>query len=216
MSHEHILTHSSLSEYGCNKNTRTFGAVKSLYDDDMTSVYSGGLVYEYSQEESKYGLGSISGDTYTENDDFKNLMQQYSDNPAPSGDGGYKSDGKASECPANSDTWEVKDFDGEDLPAIPDGADKYMTDGAGKGPGLQGAGSQNAGGESTSTASAGSGSVTAVASNAASGGASGTGAASAASSSAAANSMFAGEMGKAPLVCGAVVLISTLFGASLL
>jgi len=181
----------------------------------MTSVYSGGLVYEYSQEESKYGLGTISGDTYTENDDFKNLMQQFADNPAPSGDGGYKSDGSASTCPSNSDSWDVKDFTGDELPALPDGADEYMKDGAGKGPGLQGSGSQNAGGESTSTAQAGSGSVTAVASNA-SNAASNTGAASAASSSAAANSLLVGDMGKGPLVCGAVVLISTLFGASLL
>jgi hypothetical protein len=189
--------------------------VKSLYDSDMTSVYSGGLVYEYSQEESKYGLGSISGDTYTENQDFQALMQQFSENPAPSGDGGYKSDGTASPCPSNSDTWDVKDFNGEDLPALPDGASDYMKSGAGKGPGLTGAGSQNAGGESTATASAGSGSVTAVASNAASSGASSSGA-SAATSSAAASSLLVGDMGKAPFVCGAVVLISTLFGAALL
>ena len=181
----------------------------------MTSVYSGGLVYEYSQEESKYGLGSIEGGTYTENDDFKNLMQQFKDNPAPEGDGGYKSDGQASECPAESDSWNVKDFKAGELPAIPDGADQYMKDGAGKGPGLKGDGSQNAGGESTSTAQAGSGSVTAVASNASSG-ASKTGSASAASSSAAANSLLVGDMGKAPVVCAAVVLISTIFGASLL
>jgi hypothetical protein len=164
----------------------------------MTSVYSGGLVYEYSQEESKYGLGSISGDTYTENQDFQALMQQFSENPAPSGDGGYKSDGSASPCPANSDTWDVQNFNGDDLPALPDGAST-------------GAGSQNAGGESTATASAGSGSVTAVASNAASSGASG---AAAATSSAAASSLLVGDMGKAPFVCGAVVLISTLFGAA--
>jgi hypothetical protein len=179
----------------------------------MTSVYSGGLVYEYSQEESKYGLGSISGDTYTENQDFQALMQQFSENPAPSGDGGYKSDGSASPCPANSDTWDVQNFNGDDLPALPDGASDYMKNGAGKGPGLTGAGSQNAGGESTATASAGSGSVTAVASNAASSGASG---AAAATSSAAASSLLVGDMGKAPFVCGAVVLISTLFGAALL
>ena len=182
----------------------------------MVSVYSGGLVYEYSQEESKYGLGTIDGDTYTENDDFQNLMQQLKDNPAPDGDGGYKSDGKASECPAASDSWNVTDFKDDELPAIPDGAEDYMKNGAGKGPGLSGSGSQNAGGESTSTAEAGSGSVTAVASNASSG-ASNTGTASAAaSSSAAANSLLVGDMGKAPVVCAAVVLISTLFGASLL
>lgn len=203
-----------LSEYGCNKNTRTFGAVKSLYDSDMTSVYSGGLVYEYSQEDSKYGLGSIEGSTYTENDDFQALMEQFKNNPAPEGDGGYKSDGEASTCPSTSDTWNVKDFDGADLPAIPDGADDYMKNGAGKAPGLSGPGSQNAGGESTSTAQPGSGSVTAVASNA-SGQASSTGSSSASPSSAAGALQVPGS-GKAPLICGAVVFISTLFGAALL
>jgi hypothetical protein len=173
----------------------------------MTSVYSGGLVYEYSQEESKYGLGTISGDTYTENDDFQALMQKFADNPAPSGDGGYHSDGTASECPSNSDSWDVTAFTGDELPALPDGA--------GAGPGLQGEGSQNAGGESTSTAQAGSGSVTAVASNASSG-ASNTGSASAATSSAAAANVLVTDMGKGPFVCAAVVLVSTLFGASLL
>lgn len=183
----------------------------------MSSVYSGGLVYEYSEEDSNYGLVKIDGDSVTENEDFQALMQQFKDNPSPEGDGDYKSDGGASECPANSDSWEVKDFGDGELPAIPDGADKYMSDGAGDGPGLKGDGSQNAGGGSTATAEAGSGSVTAVASNAASSGSgSSSGSASDASSSSAASALIAGDVGKIPFVCGAVVLISTLFGASLL
>jgi len=183
----------------------------------MSSVYSGGLVYEYSEEDSNYGLVKIDGDSVTENEDFKELMQQFKDNPSPEGDGGYKSDGKASPCPANSDSWDVTAFKDDELPAIPDGADKFMKDGAGKGPGLKGDGSQNAGGGSTATAQPGSGSVTAVASNAASNsGGSNSDAADAAESSAGASSLIMGEMGKAPLICGAVVLISTLFGASLI
>ena len=180
----------------------------------MSSVYSGGLVYEYSEEDSGYGLVKINGDSVTENEDFTELMNQFKSNPSPVGDGGYKSDGSASPCPANSDSWDVTAFKDDELPAIPDGADKFMKDGAGKGPGLQGDGSQNAGGGSTATAQAGSGSVTAVASNAASSGSSSS--ASAAASSGAASSLIMGDMGKMPLVCGAVVLISTLFGASLI
>ncbi|KAI5283262.1 beta-glucanosyltransferase, partial [Ascosphaera aggregata] len=45
-----------LSEYGCNTNTRKFEEVAALYSTKMTGVYSGGLVYEYSQEDSNYGL----------------------------------------------------------------------------------------------------------------------------------------------------------------
>jgi len=183
----------------------------------MSSVYSGGLVYEYSEEDSNYGLVKIDGDSVTENEDFQALMDKFKNNPSPEGDGGYKSDGSASPCPANSDSWDVTAFKDDELPAIPDGADKFMQDGAGKGPGLQGDGSQNAGGGSTATASAGSGSVTAVASNAASSsGGSSSDAADAAASSAGASSLIMGEMGKTPLICGAVVLISTLFGASLI
>ena len=173
----------------------------------MTSVYSGGLVYEYSEEGSGYGLVQISGNTVTEQPDFNSLMTEYSNNKAPTGDGGYKSSGQASECPAQSSTWEVKAFTGQQLPTIPDGAQQYMSKGAGKGPGLAGAGSQDAGGASTGTATPGSGQVTATASN---------GAAASASASSAANALLMGELGMGPFVCGAVVLMSTFFGAALL
>ena len=68
----------------------------------MSSVYSGGLVYEYSEEDSGYGLVKINGDSVTENEDFTELMNQFKSNPSPEGDDGYKSDGSASPCPANS------------------------------------------------------------------------------------------------------------------
>ncbi|KAK5745692.1 1,3-beta-glucanosyltransferase [Elasticomyces elasticus] len=195
-----------LSEYGCIKGQRTFDEVAALYGTDMTPVYSGGLVYEYSEEGNDYGIVKISGTTVSEEAAFTALAQQLSKN-VPSGDGGYKSTGTPSTCPSQSDTWEVTAFTGEELPAIPSGAVSFMKDGAGTGPGLAGSGSQNAGGASTSTATPGSGSVTAVASS---------GAAASASASSAAQALIAGEMGVAPFVCGAVVLISTLFGASLL
>lgn len=174
----------------------------------MTPVYSGGLVYEYSEEGNGYGLVTINGNSVSEQPDFKALMTEYSQNK-PSGDGGYQTDGQPSECPTQSSTWEVKDFTGQELPAIPSGAVQYMKNGAGKGPGLSGSGSQNAGGASSGTATPGSGSVTAKATN--------SGAASSASASSAAQALMAGDMAMGPLyACGAVVLISTLFGASLL
>ncbi|RMY87533.1 hypothetical protein D0864_06830 [Hortaea werneckii] len=210
-----------LSEYGCITNKRQFNEVSALYSDKMTSVYSGGLVYEYAEEGSGYGLVQINGDSVSENSDFQTLADAFSNNKAPSGDGGYKSDGKASECPSKSDTWEVEDFTGQQLPAIPEKAKQYMKDGAGKGPGLDGDGSQNAGSASVSTATPGSGSVTAVASNTATGssnsGSSSSGSASSsASPESAAQSLIAGDLGFAPFVCGAVVLFSSLFGAALL
>ena len=55
----------------------------------MTGVYSGGLVYEYSEEGSKYGLVTIDGDDVTEGDDFTALKTAFAGTTNPSGDGGY-------------------------------------------------------------------------------------------------------------------------------
>ncbi|KIV84134.1 1,3-beta-glucanosyltransferase gel1 [Exophiala sideris] len=193
-----------LSEYGCNTNTRTFEEVKSLYSTDMTGVYSGGLVYEYSQEDSNYGLVEINGNSVTELADFTALQSQFSGTANPTGDGNYNSTGGASGCPAySSPNWLVMN---DSLPAIPDGATKYMSSGAGTGPGLTGDGSQNAGGASTGTASAGSGSATATSSSGS----------STSTHKSAAMAMTAPEWSFAPMICGAVVIMSTFFGATLL
>ena len=199
-----------LSEYGCNTNTRQFEEVAALYNTEMTGVYSGGLVYEYSNEASNYGLVTISGTTVSELPDFQALMSAYSNTANPTGDGGYNSTGGASGCPAESQpNWDVSS---DALPAIPAGAKQYMTKGAGKGPGLTGAGSQNAGGASTGTATAGSG----QASQTGSSGSSSTSGSGSSSSSGAAGHLSIPAFSFAPLVCGAVVVVSTLFGATLL
>lgn len=198
-----------LSEYGCNTNTREFQEVAALYSTEMTGVYSGGLVYEYSQEPSNYGLVEISGNSISELPDFGALQQAYANTPNPSGDGGYNSTGGASGCPAySSPNWLVQD---DSLPAIPDGAVKYMTEGAGTGPGLSGPGSQNAGGASTGTATAGSGQPSVTGSSGGSSTASGS-----SSTANAAPSTMVSEWSFAPMICAAVVVMSTFFGATLL
>ena len=172
----------------------------------MTSVYSGGLVYEYSQEESNYGLVQISGNSVKELPDFQALADALHGTPQPTGDGGYKKSGQASQCPAKSKSWS---FDGDNLPAMPEGAKKYMTSGAGTGPGLKGnngAGSQNAGGASTGTATAGSGQPTSSATDGGSG----------SSSSGAAAALRVPEFSFAPLVVMLVSLASGAFGMALL
>lgn len=53
------------SEYGCNQpldEPRYWNETVALYGDDMNPVFSGGLVYEYSEEEKNYGLVDLSGD----------------------------------------------------------------------------------------------------------------------------------------------------------
>lgn len=114
-----------LSEYGCNKvEPRPFTEVAALYSDKMTHVFSGGLVYEYSEESNEYGLVEISSDnkTVTEKDDFQNLKSQFSSASLPTGDGGYQSDLPHSECPPQTDEWEASN----DIPDTPKGALKYI------------------------------------------------------------------------------------------
>jgi len=203
-----------LSEYGCNTNTRKFEEVASLYGTDMTPVYSGGLVYEYSEEGSKYGLTTISGSSVTEGPDFSALQTALSGTPNPTGDGNYNSTGGASGCPAYaSPNWLVMN---DTLPAIPGPAQKYMTSGAGKGPGLNGPGSQNAGTESSATASAGSGQVTATASGGSAASGTSSGSSSSSTHKGAAAALRTSEMSFVPVVIAAVVAASTFFGASLL
>ena len=163
----------------------------------MTSVYSGGLVYEYSQETSKYGLVTINSDTsVTENADFTALVSAYAGTANPTGDGGYNSTGGASNCPAQSLNWNVTS---DALPAIPSGAAALMKSGAGTGAGFSGKGSQNGAGTSTGTATAGSGSVSATS-----------------TSKKNAGSSLQPPMDARPILVGGVVMAFTIFGAALL
>ncbi|KAL7778215.1 hypothetical protein CFE70_004892 [Pyrenophora teres f. teres 0-1] len=181
-----------LSEYGCNKNTRKFSEVESLYSTKMTGVYSGGLVYEYSQEDSNYGLVDLKGNSVTERDDFKALMSAFA----------------STKNPAATVTWDVT-MKADELPAVPSGASDLFKNGAGKGPGLTGDGSQTSGSSETNLAGAGDGAVT-------SGGVVPTGTAKPSGSQGAASGLHAPEFSFAPLVCGAVVLVSSLFGGALI
>ncbi|KAB8207804.1 Glucanosyltransferase [Aspergillus parasiticus SU-1] len=194
-----------LSEYGCNTNKRQFQEVSSLYSTDMTSVYSGGLVYEYSQEPSKYGLVEINDNKVKTLADYDALKSAFEKTSNPSGDGGYNKTGGANPCPAkDSPNWDV---DSDALPAIPEGAKKFMKDGAGKGEGFSGKGSMSGGGStSTGTAEPGSGSATGSA-----GSSSGS-----SSSSSSAGVMNIPNMSLAPLVVGMVTVMSTFVGAGLI
>jgi 1,3-beta-glucanosyltransferase GAS5 len=191
------------SEYGCIKNTRTFAETKGLYQTDMTGVFSGGLVYEYSEEGNGYGVVSISGNKVTPvGSQFSDLQQELSSTPDPSGDGGYTTNNGPQECPGQSVDWDTKPFTGDALPAMPEGAQQYFKNGAGKGPGLNGKGSQEAGSTSIATASASAGAVTAT-----------YGSGSSSSSSGAAVAMAHGESNLLPIVAsGVMVALSFVFG----
>lgn len=198
-----------LSEYGCVKTTRKFQEVGTLYGSQMTPVYSGGLVYEYSKEgtsepQDLYGLVDVSSNGVTERTDFTSLQSAFQSTPLPTGDGGYNANGSPSICPSKSASWLVS---GDALPAMPPQASQYHKSGAGKGPGLAGSGSQDAGAGSSGTASAGSGQPTTSGTSSSSG-------ASGSSKSSATSGMQDFSLG--PLVCGLVVAMSSLVGAMLL
>lgn len=186
-----------LSEFGCITNRRDWGEVAALYSTNMTSVYSGGLVYEYTVEPNGYGIVEVGSDgKISPNADFERLQKAYKATSNPTGDGGYKQSGSASKCPAESDDWEA----GTSLPALPNNAKKFMNSGAGTAVGLAGAGSHFAGNPSDSTATAGSGAPSRTPSGtAASGG----------------NSAGAAAGLDIPLRAIGMLVASTLFGAAL-
>lgn len=191
-----------LSEYGCNKNPpREFNEVSALYNSEMTSVYSGGLVYEYSNEKDNpnYGLVNIdSSSSVSPLTDFNNLMKQLKSSPSPTGDGGYNANGQPLACPTMSTNWQVDDTKG--LPVFPSGAATYMKSGAGKGPGLSGSGSQNSGPANPAFANPSTSQAVDSASP--------TGSGSAAPATVSFETI--------PLAMALAVTVSTLFGASLL
>ena len=135
------------SEFGCNKyRPRPFTEIGTIYSTQMSPVFSGGLVYEWSQEVSDYGLVEINGSSLTLLQDFYNLKKQYANNPNPSGNGGFNANGEPSACPPNSTDFTVAGF----IPSTPPQALEYIRGGAGTPTGNNGS-SQDLGGNATST-----------------------------------------------------------------
>ncbi|KAL6921780.1 hypothetical protein ACHAPO_006927 [Fusarium lateritium] len=140
-----------LSEYGCiESRPRKFEEIKPMMDSDMSSVYSGGLMYEYSLEDNDYGIVKIKGNTVQTEDEFDLFKSALSKYPAPTGAGGAAKASHGVECPKSESVWQV---DPSYLPEMPAQAEKYMKDGAGKGPGINGDGSHFDTDSGTATAS---------------------------------------------------------------
>ena len=68
------------SEYGCNAVLpRVFDEVQALYGPQLTPVMSGGLVYQYTEDASNYGLVNVSADGSAQlRTDYDNLLSRYS------------------------------------------------------------------------------------------------------------------------------------------
>ncbi|PVU95709.1 hypothetical protein BB559_002628 [Furculomyces boomerangus] len=100
-----------ITEFGCNTvQPRTFKEIESILGPDMENISSGGLVYEFSQEDNNYGLvkvsyGSSDVEKLSDFDTLKNVLSSVS--PKGVKMSSYNPSNKVSECPAISDNWRV-------------------------------------------------------------------------------------------------------------
>lgn len=67
------------SEFGCNEVTpRPFSEIGTIYGDEMTGVFSGGMVYEYTMEDNNYGIVKLDSDGNAQLlKDYDTLATQY-------------------------------------------------------------------------------------------------------------------------------------------
>ncbi|SCU98714.1 LAFA_0G19746g1_1 [Lachancea sp. 'fantastica'] len=67
------------SEFGCNTfRPRSFEEVEALYSEEMINTFSGGLVYEFTDEPNEYGLVKIDDDNSAKIlQDFANLQDRF-------------------------------------------------------------------------------------------------------------------------------------------
>lgn len=100
----------SLSEFGCNLvSPRTIPEVKNIFGPDMTSSWSSGIVYEWSQEESNYGLVQINQDNTVQIlADYNNLKAVLADvHPVGVTMDAFADQRPASTCPAITPAWQA-------------------------------------------------------------------------------------------------------------
>ncbi|EIE91684.1 hypothetical protein G6F46_004831 [Rhizopus delemar] len=99
-----------LSEYGCNIITpRPFTEVAAIYGQEMSGVWSGGIVYEWTQENNLYGLVKVDDQGgIQELPDYHNLREQMAKiRPKGVDMDSYHEQRSASACPGISDNWKA-------------------------------------------------------------------------------------------------------------
>ncbi|KAL8419339.1 hypothetical protein RB594_002531 [Gaeumannomyces avenae] len=103
------------SEYGCQNPggaaERIFQETEALYSNDMNKVWSGGIVYEYFQEQNDYGLVKLSGNTVTQMKDFDALANAIAKAGYPQGisESSYTPSNKPRACPQVGGKWLASD-----------------------------------------------------------------------------------------------------------
>ncbi|KAJ5297336.1 hypothetical protein PENANT_c005G11520 [Penicillium antarcticum] len=120
------------SEYGCNEvKPRVFTEVQALYGEEMTQAFSGGLVYEWTQEDNEYGLVSVNdSDTITMLIDYANFQDQLGqlDMDRITSSNSSQTSVKAEECSADLVTHKSF-YNAWDLPEVPSKVSDYIKNG---------------------------------------------------------------------------------------
>lgn len=109
------------AEYGCNEPDgaagRIFQETTALYSDEMTEVFSGGIVYMFHQEANDYGLVKVSDGKATKLKDFSALKEKVAKaDPKGVESDDYSPSAKAATCPKSSSAWKASSV----LPPTPD------------------------------------------------------------------------------------------------
>lgn len=120
------------SEYGCNEVTpRTWTEVESLYGEDMMKSFSGGLVYEWTEEDNHYGLVAVNGSgKVTTLVDYENLQKQFNklDMKQIEAANASQTDIETEECDASFMTSGTF-YNAWDLPKVPSKVSDYIESG---------------------------------------------------------------------------------------
>ncbi|KAG5997256.1 hypothetical protein E4U43_002693 [Claviceps pusilla] len=119
------------SEYGCNVPApRWWNETRAIYSDKMTGVFSGGVVYQWTEEDNHYGLISVQDNTLTILGDYDRLKDAWAtiDWKSVEGQKAKKKDLPPPPCKASLIT--QKGFDSNfTAPAPPPGVQELIDNG---------------------------------------------------------------------------------------
>ncbi|ODA82085.1 hypothetical protein RJ55_00590 [Drechmeria coniospora] len=119
------------SEYGCNRpQPRLWNETVAIYSDKMMPTFSGGVVYQWTEEENNYGLVSIKDGKLSIMGDYNRLKAKWAtiDWDTVQSQSPSKKNNAPPECEASLIV--EKEFDKNfTLPAVPDDAQKLIDKG---------------------------------------------------------------------------------------
>lgn len=97
------------SEYGCNEvQPRKFTEIATIFSDEMTDVWSGGIVYMYYQEVNDYGLVTVDDGAISTMPDYQYYSSEINNIHPTTATVDSASTSEANfQCPASSKGWPV-------------------------------------------------------------------------------------------------------------